>query len=53
VNQFMRDFSDHPLGRWMILVLAVSAGIILLKLSLARLPDQGIPGAIKSVGMSI
>jgi len=53
VNQFFRDFSDHPLGRWMILVLSVSAGIILLKLAAGRAPDQGFPGAIKSVVMSI
>ena len=53
MNQFFRDFVDHPLGRWATLVLAVSAGIILLKLGLSRLPDQGVPGAIKSVGMSI
>jgi len=53
VNQFFRDFSDHPLGRWAILVLSVSAGIILLKMGVSRLPDQGFSGAIKSVTMSI
>ena len=45
----MSAFFNHPLGEWIVFVLAVVAGIIALKYVVSFLPDGGFPGAFKAV----
>jgi tetrahydromethanopterin S-methyltransferase subunit D len=40
---------DNVIVQFAVLVLAVTAGQILLKMGVAYLPDNGIPGAVKAV----
>lgn len=46
--KFFESFADHPFGSWVVNGLAVVAFIIALKLLSSRLPENGIPGAIKA-----
>lgn len=48
----MRAFFRHPFTEWIIMILAIMAGIIAIKFLLSYLPDGGFMGAIKSVGLS-
>ena len=45
----MSAFFNHPLGEWIVFVLAVVAGIIALKYVMSYLPDSGFLGALKNV----
>jgi len=42
------EFADHPFGGWVINGLAVIAFIIVAKLLVSRLPDQGVLGTVKA-----
>lgn len=44
---------EAPAVNWMVLVLAVMAGIVLIKTGAAYLPNDGIPGAGKKVIMGV
>ena len=46
--KFFNQFASHPFGSWVVNGLAVVAFILVLKMLVNRLPDQGIPGAAKS-----
>lgn len=46
----MRSFLGNPVIEWLVLVFAMMAGFVVVKLLLSYLPDAGIVGAIKSVG---
>ena len=48
-----RKFSSHWFGAFVILILAVNAGIIAEKMLVSRFPDSGIPGAFKSAIMMV
>lgn len=41
-------FADSRLGSWVVNGLAVVAFILVLKIAVSRLPDAGVPGAIKA-----
>ena len=43
------DFKNNVVVQFAVLVLAVTAGQLLLKLGASYLPDAGIPGAFKQV----
>lgn len=49
----MREVLDHPLTQYLILLLAVVAGIVALKTAVAYLSDGGITGSIKRVVMAV
>jgi hypothetical protein len=48
MGKFFDDFANSGPGSWLINVLAVMAGIILFKLLVLKLPDNGFTGAIKA-----
>lgn len=41
-------FADHPFGSWIVNGLAVVAFILVLKILASRLPEDGIPGAVRA-----
>lgn len=43
-----RKFSNHWFGAFLLLILAVDAGLLAQKILVARFSSNGIPGAIKS-----
>lgn len=47
----MRSLLGNPFIEWLIMVFAMMAGFVVVKLLLSYLPDAGIGGAVKSVGM--
>jgi hypothetical protein len=51
--KWFKSFSDHPFGGWVIEGLAVVAFILALKVAVSKVPDKGIPGAIKAGIQSI
>jgi hypothetical protein len=46
----MRSFFSNPVIEWLVLVFAMMAGFVVVKLLLSYFPDGGMLGAIKSVG---
>ena len=46
----MRSFFGNPMVEWLVLVFAMMAGFVVVKLVLSYLPDAGLLGAVKSVG---
>jgi hypothetical protein len=48
-----RSFSGHWIGAFIILILAVDAGLLAQKLLVSRFNNSGITGAIKSAVMTI
>ena len=48
MGKFFDEFANSGPGSWIINVLAVMAGIVLAKLLVLRLPDNGFFGAVKA-----
>lgn len=48
----MREFANNAFGRWVIFGLTIVAFLIAFKFVLTYLPDAGILGAFKTVGMA-
>ena len=46
----MRAFLGNPVIEWLVMVFAMMAGFVVVKLVLSYLPDGGIVGAVKTVG---
>lgn len=46
----MRSFFGNPMIEWLVMVFAMMAGFVVVKLLLSYLPDGGLIGAVKSVG---
>jgi len=46
----MRSFLGNPVVEWLVLVFAMMAGFVVVKLLLSYLPDGGLIGAVKQVG---
>lgn len=46
----MRSFLGNPVVEWLIMVFAMMAGFVVVKLLMSYLPDGGLLGAVKSVG---
>lgn len=46
----MRSFFGNPVIEWLVMVFAMMAGFVVVKLLLSYLPDAGVLGAVKSVG---
>lgn len=49
MRKLFDDFANSGAGSWLINVLAVIAGIVLVKLGVLKLPDSGLLGAIKAI----
>jgi hypothetical protein len=49
MGKFFGDFADSGVGSWVINGLSVVAFLIVLKLLVSRLQDNGVPGAFKAV----
>lgn len=48
----MRGLLENPLTEWLIMILAVIAGIVAVKFLVSYLPDGGLSGAFKNVVMA-
>lgn len=48
-----RAFADHPFGSWVINGIAVVAFILVVKILASRLPEDGVPGAIRGAIQSV
>lgn len=48
MSKFFDEFANSGPGSWLINVLAVMAGLILVKLLAMKLPDSGPLGALKA-----
>jgi hypothetical protein len=48
-----RAFADHPFGSWVVNGLAVVAFILVLKILGSRLPESGVPGAVRGAIQSV
>lgn len=45
----MRSFLGNPVVEWLLLVFAMIAGFVAVKLLASYLPDAGVIGAIKTI----
>lgn len=45
----MRSFLGNPVVEWLLLVFAMIAGFVAVKLIFTYLPDAGVVGAIKQI----
>jgi len=48
----MRSFFGNPVVEWLVMVFAMMAGFVAVKLLLSYLPDGGFIGAVKSIGQA-
>jgi hypothetical protein len=48
----MRSFFGNPVIEWLVMVFAMMAGFVAVKLLLGYLPDSGFSGAVKGIGMA-
>lgn len=48
----MKAFASNAFGRWIIFGLTIVAFLIAFKFAISYLPDSGILGAFKNVGMA-
>jgi hypothetical protein len=51
--KFFQSFADHPFGSWVVNGLAVVAFILVLKVLVSRLSDDGPVGAVKAGVLSV
>jgi hypothetical protein len=47
----MKRFFGNPFVEWLVFVVAIMGGIVAVKFLLGYLPDSGIAGGVKQVGM--
>lgn len=48
----MRSFLGNPVIEWLVLVFAMMAGFIAVKLLFSYVPDAGFLGAVKSIAQA-